>query len=78
MLTLACLLQEAGHILGFHRYLCHLHQELLVCRQMQLESDPRKFSPLWGTHGILFYAVFGSVAFDASLYCSYAMSLDKD
>lgn len=51
---------------------------MFTASEVQLESDLRKFSPLWGTHGILFYAVFGSVAFDASLYCSYAMSLDKD
>lgn len=45
---------------------------MFAASKVPLESD------LWGTHGILFYAVFGSVAFDASLYCSYAMSLDKD
>lgn len=51
---------------------------MFAASKVQLESDLKKFSPLWGTHGDVFHAVFGNVAFDASLYCSYAMSLDKD
>lgn len=51
---------------------------LFAAIKVELESDLRKSSPLWGTHRILFHAVYGSVVFDASLYCSYTMSLDND
>jgi len=33
MLMLACLPQEAGHMLSFHRHICHPHQEHDVCSQ---------------------------------------------
>lgn len=33
MLMLACLLQEAGHMLRFHGHVCHLHQEHVVWSQ---------------------------------------------
>ena len=41
---------------------------MFAASRVELGSDLRKSAPLWGTHGILFHAVYGSVAFDASLY----------